>query len=237
MDTETCLEIATSPDAMTMAPAKTGNRQPRRAGTEHKSKAFAFAGGGVEPDATTRLDRDALLQVAIGRAVRNCRRRYELNGADLANAAGISLGMLSRIENGTVSPSLATLNALASSLGISMTDLLCGYREEREAVFFAASSSAAGPFQASSSCGLKWDCQKTNVSFVHLTEPSERMRMPQHEGLRFLYALEGELVYQHGSQRFRMAPGDSLLCDAASPQEIERIGAAQARAVSLVSFR
>jgi quercetin dioxygenase-like cupin family protein len=63
------------------------------------------------------------------------------------------------------------------------------------------------------------------------------MRMPQHEGLRFLYALEGELVYQHGSQRFRMAPGDSLLCDAASPQEIERIGAAQARAVSLVSFR
>lgn len=72
---------------------------------------------------------------------------------------------------------------------------------------------------------------------VHLTEPSERMPMPLHQGLRFLYALEGEFIYRHGSQRFRMACGDSLLCDAALPQEIERLSTAPVRAISLVSFR
>jgi transcriptional regulator with XRE-family HTH domain len=235
MDTETRLKIATPPEAMPTAAADTGHRQRRR--PDARIDTLGLGGGDVRSASTGRFDKDAMLQVAIGRAVRDHRRRYELNGVDLAKAAGISLGMLSRIENGTVSPSLATLNALASSLGISMTDLLCGYREQREAVFFPAASGGVDAFQGSSSFGLKWDYQTTNISFVHLTEPSERMPMPQHQGLRFLYALEGELIYRHGPHRFRMACGDSLLCDAALPQEIERLSATPVRAISLVSFR
>lgn len=235
MDTETRIRIATPPDAMPMAAADTGHRQRRR--PDARIDTLGLSDGDARSASTGRFDRDAMLQVAIGRAVRDCRRRYELNGADLAKAAGISLGMLSRIENGTVSPSLATLNALASSLGISVTDLICGYREEREALFFSASSSGIGPFLGSSSFGMKGDGQTTNVSLVHLTELSERMPMPQHQGLRFLYVLEGELIYRHGSQRFRMGCGDSLLCDAALPQEIEALSATPARAISLVSFR
>lgn len=235
MDTETRLKIATPPEAMPTAAADTGHRQRRR--PDARIDTLGLGGGDERSASTGRFDQDAMLQVAIGRAVRDHRRRYELNGVDLAKAAGISLGMLSRIENGTVSPSLATLNALASSLGISMTDLLCGYREQRDAVFFPAASGGVDAFQGSSSFGLKWDCQTTNISFVHLTEPSERIPMPQHQGLRFLYALEGELIYRHGPKRFRMACGDSLLCDAALPQEIERLSATPARAISLVSFR
>jgi DNA-binding XRE family transcriptional regulator len=209
----------------------------RRAETAGGLEALAIGGEDAGADAIKRFDRDAMLQVAIGRAVRDRRRRYELNGADLAKAAGISLGVLSRIENGTVSPSLATLHALASCLGISVTDLLCGYREERSAIFFGVSSGGARMLQGSSSCGLKGDGQTTNVSFVHLTEPFERMPMPQHQGIRFLYALDGEFIYRHGPQRFRMASGDSLLCDAALPQEIERMSVTPVRAISLVSFR
>lgn len=163
MDTETCLKIATSPGAMTMAAAETANKQHGRAEAEDGLEAFAIAGEQAG-SAAARSDRDAMLQVAIGRAVRDRRRRYELNGADLAKAAGISLGMLSRIERGTVSPSLATLHALALCLGIPVTNLLCGYREERQAIFFRAPSSGPGMFQGSSSCGLKWHCQTTNVS-------------------------------------------------------------------------
>lgn len=235
MDTETRLKIATPPDATPMAAADTGHRQRRR--PDARIDTLAPGGEHARSASTGRFDHDAMLQVAIGRAVRDRRRRYELNGVDLAKAAGISLGMLSRIETGTVSPSLATLHALASCLGIAVTDLLYGYCEERQALFFPAASSGTAPVQGSSSCGLKGSGLATNLSFVDLSDPAERMQMPQHQGIRFLYALDGEFIYRHGLEHFRMSSGDSLLCDAALPQEIERLGATPVRAVSVVSFR
>lgn len=229
--------IATSPDAMKMVTMRAGIEPRNRASAEEGPDLFAIGGGHAGLDAASRPDRGAMLQSAIGRTVRDCRRRYELSGVDLAKAAGISPGMLSRIENGTVSPSLGTLHGLASCLGITVTDLLCGYREESRAIFFSAASSETCVSPGTSSYDLEWDRQTTNVSFIHLTEPSERMPLPQHAGMRFLYALEGAFVYRHGSQRFRMTSGDSLLCDAASSQEIESLGAGPVRALSLVSFR
>lgn len=237
MPTEPCLEIATSPEAMNLATAKTAIKPRGGNSTEEGREPVGVGRGHVEADANSRFDREAILQIAIGRTVRDRRRRYELNGVDLARAAGISLGMLSRIENGTVSPSLGTLQALASCLGISVTDLLCGYREDNQAIFFGASSNEAGISQGWSSWGLKWGCQTTNASFLHLTESGQQMPMPLHQGIRFLHVLDGEFIYRHGPQRFRMAAGDSLLCDAALPQEIDRLILAPARAVSLVSFR
>src|SRR5690348_1516224 len=49
--------------------------------------------------------RDNILEVAIGREVRNFRNKLGIKISDLADAAGISLGMLSKIENGMTSPS------------------------------------------------------------------------------------------------------------------------------------
>ena len=53
-----------------------------------------------------------LLEEAIGREVRNFREKLGLTIAELAKSSGISAGMLSKIENGTTSPSLSTLQSL-----------------------------------------------------------------------------------------------------------------------------
>jgi len=45
------------------------------------------------------------LELAIGRALRGFRRRQEVTVAELANRTGLSIGMLSKIENGNTSPS------------------------------------------------------------------------------------------------------------------------------------
>ena len=57
--------------------------------------------------------RDNRLEEAIGRQVRSYRKKMEITVVDLATQAGLSAGMLSKIENGLTSPSLATLRALA----------------------------------------------------------------------------------------------------------------------------
>lgn len=44
-----------------------------------------------------------LLEVSIGRKVRECRRMHGLSVMNLARAAGLSLRMMSKIENGIIS--------------------------------------------------------------------------------------------------------------------------------------
>ena len=53
------------------------------------------------------------LEAAIGREVRNFRRQQGMTVADLAQITGLSIGMLSKIENGNTSPSLTTLQVLS----------------------------------------------------------------------------------------------------------------------------
>ena len=59
----------------------------------------------------------------IGTEVRRLRKGLDLTVAELGAAAGISAGMLSKIENGSISPSLSTITALAKALNVSISSL------------------------------------------------------------------------------------------------------------------
>ena len=60
------------------------------------------------------------LEQAIGHQVRHHRKHAGLTVAELAVASQISPGMLSKIENGQISPSLSTLQMLASALNVPL---------------------------------------------------------------------------------------------------------------------
>ena len=68
-------------------------------------------------------DRDGDLESAIGRQVRRLRKRLDMRVTEVAGLAGLSSGMLSKIENGLTSPSLATLQALSTALNVPVTAL------------------------------------------------------------------------------------------------------------------
>jgi len=70
-----------------------------------------------------RESRENNLELAIGHEVRTLRKKLGLTVTDLANATGISSGMLSKIENGNISPSLSSLQALSGALGIPLCTL------------------------------------------------------------------------------------------------------------------
>ena len=61
------------------------------------------------------------LERALGAQIRTLRRQQDLSGADLASAAGISLGMMSKIENGQISASLSTLQSLSAALSVPLS--------------------------------------------------------------------------------------------------------------------
>ena len=80
----------------------------------------------------------ARLEVAIGREVREFRKKLDMTVADLAKLADLSAGMLSKIENGMTSPSLDTLQALSRALHVPVTAFFRRYEEERDATFVPA---------------------------------------------------------------------------------------------------
>ena len=75
------------------------------------------------------------LEIAIGKQVRSSRKRLNLTVAALAKQAKLSTGMLSKIENGQTSPSLATLTSLANALQVPVTSFFRGYEEQRDVTY------------------------------------------------------------------------------------------------------
>ena len=58
--------------------------------------------------------------------------------AEFGAAAGISAGMLSKIENGAISPSLATLAAVANAFNVPISRLFAETEERRDCSFVKA---------------------------------------------------------------------------------------------------
>src|SRR4051794_32316685 len=75
---------------------------------------------------------ETTLNTVIALRVKEARQRKGLPIRTLSDATGISKGMLSKIENAQVSPSLATLARLAEALDAPLTSFFRGFDEERD---------------------------------------------------------------------------------------------------------
>ena len=80
---------------------------------------------------------DAITQ-AIGGRLREERRRLGLTLQEVADRSGLSLGMISKIENAQTSPSLRTLARLSQALEVPITTFFRGLEEERDASYVRA---------------------------------------------------------------------------------------------------
>jgi transcriptional regulator with XRE-family HTH domain len=62
-------------------------------------------------------------QRGLGRAVRSLREEIGMSQTTLAEKTGVSASWISRIEQGDVDPTWATMRQLASGLGVSLESL------------------------------------------------------------------------------------------------------------------
>ncbi len=172
--------------------------------------------------ATEPPDND--LEVAIGNQVRAFRRRLDMTVVELAKQAKLSPGMLSKIENGVTSPSLATLRALSRALNVPVTSFFRKYEEQRDCTLVRAGEGLVIE-RRGTRAGHQYQLLGHTVHkpvsvepfLISLTEGSEVFPLFQHSGTEFVYMLEGEVVYRHASETYHLKPGDSLFFDADAP--------------------
>lgn len=190
-------------------------------------------------------EREKVLEVAIGREVRAFRKQQNMTVADLAKATGLSIGMLSKIENGNTSPSLTTLQTLSHVLSVPLTAFLRRFEEKRGAVHTQSGrgvemeregTRAGHQYQLLGHIGSNASGVVVEPYLITLTETSDVFPTFQHEGIETIYMLEGELGYRHGAEVYTLKPGDTLFFDADAPHGPEILVELPARYLSIISY-
>ncbi|MEQ9489842.1 MAG: XRE family transcriptional regulator [Alphaproteobacteria bacterium] len=164
------------------------------------------------------------LGTEVGIEVRRLRRMQDMTVSELAKSAGMSQGMLSRIENGQTMPSLTTLNNLAEALNVPISSFFSGMERSTDVSFVPANQgllidrrgTRRGHLYQLLGYGVN-SAPRMEPYLITLTEESEAYGEFRHEGVELIYMQTGRLIYRHGDQTYPLGPGDSLFFDAIAP--------------------
>ena len=171
-----------------------------------------------------------VLERSLGATVHKLRTARRQSLQELATAAQVSVSMLSRIENGRASPSLATINALANALNVPAAYLLGDSRKQTD-VSFVKSGGGLSVERRGGGAGHSYQLLGHSPRSPVLLEPYlivlsdrlERFEMLVHEGIEFMYVLTGSLVYRVADRTYEMVPGDSLCLEASAQHGPEKL--------------
>ena len=173
------------------------------------------------------------LEESVGGAIRALRLRDGLTIAQVSDPTGISRGMLSKIETGSVAAGMDTLSKIARALGVGMATLFSRYDATAATAQHVKKGAGMEVVRRGTKSGHTYHLLAYDQGPVKLFEPflitidddSQRYPTFQHPGTEFLYMLEGVLEYRCGQQSFVLEPGESLSfqCDVAHwPEQLTK---------------
>jgi transcriptional regulator with XRE-family HTH domain len=132
--------------------------------------------------------------------------------------------MLSRIENGQISPSLGTLQLLSGALNMPLSMLLASFEGQR-GCSYVKRGEGVSIRRRGTKVGHNYQILGESLGGSIAVEPylitlgpdAETYTEFRHEGIEFIHMLEGEMSYVHGDRSYRLNLGDSILFDSAEP--------------------
>lgn len=183
-------------------------------------------------------DREA---ISIGPRVRALRESMGLSLRDLAVRSGVSAPMLSQVERGDTSPTLASASKIAAGLELTLSQLLRLDEGQHVAI------TRAGARRRLERGGHRIEeltpplpGQRADVSLHELSPEATtggRANPPMHEpGSReTAVVLEGELALILDGSRHELGAGDSVTFDADLPHHFENDGVEPTRFFAVIA--
>jgi len=167
----------------------------------------------------------------LGNVIRELRLKDNLTIAEVAAQAGISRGMVSKIENGQVSTSLETLSKIAQALGVSLAHLFRHYNMPSGGAQLVKNGEGMEVVRRGTRRGhtyhlLAYDQGPKKIFepfLITMDDASEVFPTFEHPGTEFIHMLEGRIEYRHGQHTYILEPGDSLTFRGDIPHGPERL--------------
>jgi transcriptional regulator with XRE-family HTH domain len=165
------------------------------------------------------------LYVAVGQAVKAGRTRAGMTLAQLSQASGVSPAMISKIERGDVSASLASLNALAEAMETPVINFFAATAGQSE-VSFVKAGQGVEVRRSGSTYGHEYQLIGRSLSdgieveayLITLSDQDANIPLFHQPGcVEFIQMITGEMTYHCGNQTYEMSPGDTLTFEAGAP--------------------
>lgn len=195
---------------------------------------------------------------SLGDRLRQARTKRGLSLRSVAQALGVSASLISQVEIGKTQPSVSTLYALASHLGVSLDELLgiptpAATPAVPPPPMFGHSGPPLPDVQRAADNpviemenGVRWErlavgaggpADGVLVTYEPGASSSIEGKLMRHAGFEYAYLLEGELTLQLEFEEHVLHPGDSLQFDSTRPHLYMNRGAVPAKGVWFVVGR
>jgi len=177
----------------------------------------------------------------MGARVKSLREAMDLSLRDLAERSGVSAPMLSQVERGDTSPTLAVAQKIAAGLDLTLSQLL-RLDEGRHVVIVRAGEGRARRRRGHRTEELTPPLpgQRADVS-AHTLAPGAATGGPDDPPLHEPGSRETAVVLDGGvelfidGQRHELAEGDSVTFDADLPHHFENNAETEARLIAIVA--
>ena len=188
----------------------------------------------------------------VGSRLRKAREGRGISLRELARRVGVSPSLVSQIELDRVNPSVSTLYALVTELGMTMSDVFGDgqpaapqvLRARRDADSLVAHPDTRRVLNLAS--GVRWERltphSDPDVEFLSVMYPIGAESCPEdalvtHGGREYGYVTSGTLGVRVGFDEYELGPGSSIAFDSSSPHRLWAIGAEPVHAIWVVIGR
>jgi transcriptional regulator with XRE-family HTH domain len=183
----------------------------------------------------------------VGHRLREERERLGVGLRELARRVGVSPSLVSQIELDRVNPSVSTLYAIVTELGMTMSDVFGEQAEEH--VVQRGDGLAESPDTRpviNLASGVRWERlthdRDPDVEFLYVVYPVGAASCPEdalmtHGGREYGYVSSGTLAVQVGFELYELGPGGSIAFDSSSPHRLSAVGDEPVHAVWVVIGR
>jgi transcriptional regulator with XRE-family HTH domain len=156
---------------------------------------------------------------SVGERLRILRSERDLSQRALAQLAGISTNSVGLIERDEISPSVATLQNLATALHVRVSYF---FEDESEQSVLHIKSGQRSCVDSQGVCiesiGSRIPSQEIEPFLIHLaSHTGSGERQVIHAGHEVVYCVQGKLEYLIDGAVYRVESGDFLIFDASLP--------------------
>lgn len=162
------------------------------------------------------------IEISVGQRLREIRSLRGLSLRTLSEMSGLNINTLSLIENEHTSPSVSTLQQLAQSLQVSITEFFASNHGIKEIVHQKQGKRPRVSFEQSAMEDLAAGMPHFGAEplIVTLNPGADSGKSPiVHTGREFVYCIDGHVTYIVNSQKYALDPGDSLVFEAYLPHQ------------------
>jgi transcriptional regulator with XRE-family HTH domain len=159
----------------------------------------------------------------VARRIRDLRQSRNMTLQQVSEIAGLSKGLLSKIETCHVSPPIATLAKIAEALDVSIGEFF-EWSESYETLVYCPKSKRQSVRGRRTSSNYVYELlapgrrhRDMNPTIVSIDGKTYKFSLLDHSGEQLVFMLEGEMDYVVGNQTYTMLPEDALYFDARSP--------------------